>query len=71
MVKSKQTQESLRDLDISELTARLQESREKYFRLQLRHATNPLKDPTVLKPARREIARIHTILTEKATKGKV
>jgi large subunit ribosomal protein L29 len=62
----KAAKESWHDLSVSELEARLQESQEKSFRLRFQHASNPLKNPMEIRTARRQIARIRTVLRQKA-----
>jgi len=61
----KAAKESLHELSVSELQARLQESQEKSFKLKFQHASNPLKNPMEIRTARREIAKIRTILHQK------
>jgi large subunit ribosomal protein L29 len=61
----KVAKESLHELSVSELEARLRESQEKSFRLKFQHASNPLKNPMEIRTARRAIARIRTILSQK------
>jgi large subunit ribosomal protein L29 len=62
----KASPDSLHEMSAQELQARLREAREKSFRLKFQHASNPLKNPMVIRTARREIARIHTVLRQKA-----
>ena len=64
--KAAKTKESLHELSVSELEARLRESQEKRFRLIFQHASNPLKNPMEIRTARREVARVKTILNQKA-----
>ena len=66
MAKKKETKESLHAMSQPELEARLREVEENHFRLQFRHASNPLKNPMVIRQSRREIARLKTVLHEKA-----
>ena len=61
----KAAKESLHELSVSELEARLRESQEKSFRLKFQHASNPLKNPMEIRAARRQIAKIRTILHQK------
>ena len=55
----------LQELSAQELKTRLQESRDDSFKLKFQHATNPLKNPMVLRTARRQIATILTLLRQK------
>jgi large subunit ribosomal protein L29 len=66
MAKKAKREESLHDLSAQELEARLREVQENHFRLRFRHAGNPLKNPMQIRQARREVARLETILREKA-----
>ncbi len=70
MAKKNTPRESLHAMSASELQARLGEAQESHFRLQFRHASNPLKNPMQIRYARREIARLKTVLHHKQ-KGKV
>jgi large subunit ribosomal protein L29 len=56
----------LRDLSDQELAAREDELRETQFRLRLRRGTNQLESPAALRQARRDLARVLTIRTERA-----
>ena len=57
---------TLRDLSDQELAAREDELRETQFRLRLRRGTNQLESPAALRQARRDLARVLTIRTERA-----
>ena len=61
----KVAKESLQELSVSELEARLRESQEKSFRLKFQHASSPLKNPMEIRTARLAIARVRTILRQK------
>jgi len=64
--------EDIRDLDETELNARLSELKEEQFKLRFASATMELENPKVLSSIRRDIARIKTILRERelaATEG--
>ena len=61
----KTTKESLHEMSVSELQAQLKEAREKNFRLKFQHTSNPLKNPMEIKTARRQMARILTVLHQK------
>ena len=54
----------IRELSIDKIRERLDEARENEFRLRFEFATGQLTDHTRLKIARREIARIATVLRE-------
>jgi large subunit ribosomal protein L29 len=54
----------IRALSVAEIQARLDDAREAYFKLRFQFATGQLTDHSRLKLARREIARMATILRE-------
>lgn len=58
--------DDLRDLSIDELHSRLADAREELMNLRFQQATGELTDYTRLRHARRQIARILTILNEQA-----
>jgi large subunit ribosomal protein L29 len=55
-----------RDLSDDELAVKELELRETVFRFQLRRGTNQLDNSAALRRARRDIARIKTIIGERA-----
>lgn len=55
----------LRAMSAEELRKSLKEARESLFNLRFKHATRQLEKVSALPAARRDIARILTILTEK------
>ena len=55
----------LRDMSPQELEMKERELLESIFRFRLRRGTNQLDSPAALKQARRELARIKTIRTER------
>lgn len=61
----KETKESLHAMSLPELQARLKECRETSFRLQFQHTSNPLKNPMEIRTARRQLARVLTVLHQK------
>jgi large subunit ribosomal protein L29 len=56
----------LRELPVGDLRARIAELEEERFRLGFRSATEPLEEPLRLRSIRKDIARLHTVLNEKA-----
>jgi large subunit ribosomal protein L29 len=56
----------LREMSQENLEARLTELTEERFRLRFRSATESIENPMRFRAIRREIARIQTILREKA-----
>jgi large subunit ribosomal protein L29 len=59
-----------RDLSDDELAVKELELRESVFRFRLRRGTNQLDNPAALRRARRDIARIRTIVGERARSAK-
>ena len=59
--------EGLRELKKDELSQKLAVLTEEQFRLELRRATESLSNPLQLRTIRRDIARIKTILKERAS----
>ncbi len=56
----------LRELSTEQLTAKLDEMREERFRLRFRSATESIENPMRFRSLRRDIARVQTILRERA-----
>jgi large subunit ribosomal protein L29 len=56
----------LRDLTDEELDDRLADTRQELFNLRFQSATGALENPARLKLAKREIARILTVRSERA-----
>ena len=55
----------IRSLSVNELEAKLVDLKKDLFMLRMQHATNHLDNPTKISAARRDIARVKTILREK------
>ena len=55
----------IRALSPEEIRSRLDEARERYFRLRFQLASGQLKNSANLRQARRDIARLATILRER------
>jgi len=56
----------LRDMSVEDLESRLGELTEERFRLRFRSATESIENPMRFRAIRRDIARIKTILKERA-----
>ena len=59
---------SLREMDDTQLELTLEETQENLFRLRLQSETERLEAPSEIVKAKREIARIKTILREREIK---
>ena len=57
----------IREWDNVEISARLEELKEDYFRMRLQAETMTLDNPKILKGIRRDVARLKTILRERET----
>ena len=56
----------LREMDLSDLNKELYELLKVQFGLRMQLATQQLSNPNQLKKARRDIARVKTIITQKS-----
>jgi large subunit ribosomal protein L29 len=59
----------LRDMTDNELEARASELADEIFHLRLRRATSQLPNPMKLRETRRDLARVRTVLRERARGG--
>lgn len=55
----------VRALTLEELAEKIETAKAQYQQMLLNHAVAPLENPSEIKKARRDIARMMTILTEK------
>ena len=67
MAKVAEVRAQLRDLSVEDLRARERELDEEVFRLRIQKATSSLEQTSKVKAARRDLARVKTILREKAS----
>jgi len=65
-VKTKEFREDLRSKNIEELNAELVAAKKELFNLRFQNATNQLENTSRIKEVRRNIARIQSVMTEKA-----
>jgi large subunit ribosomal protein L29 len=65
MAKQMQATE-IREMLDEDIRARIVELEEERFRLRFRGATQPLEDPLRLRGLRKEIARLNTVLRQRA-----
>ncbi|MDE6905256.1 MAG: 50S ribosomal protein L29 [Lachnospiraceae bacterium] len=59
--------EELKSQSVADLNAQLVEAKKELFNLRFQNATNQLENTGRIKEVRRNIARIQTIITEKAS----
>ena len=57
----------VRGLSVEKLQEKLQELKKDLFMLRMQHATNQLDNPMKIAAAKKDIARIKTIIREKET----
>ena len=55
----------IKKLDTKELVERIEEEVAKYNQMKLNHSISPLENPSQIKAARRDIARMKTELRER------
>ena len=65
-MKTKEFREDLRSKNVDELSAELVAAKTELFNLRFQNATNQLDNTSRIKEVRRNIARIQSIMTEKA-----
>jgi large subunit ribosomal protein L29 len=58
--------DEIREMGSDDIAGRIKDLEEEQFRLKFRSATEPLEDPLRLRVIRRDIARLKTVLREKA-----
>ena len=63
--------EEIRELDQTELEARVRELKEEQFKLRFQASMMQIENPSIVRKIRRDIARIKTVLRERelAQKG--
>ena len=66
MAKVKATAKQLRDQTVDELRAKEKELSQQLFALRLNKSTGQLESPAKVRTARRELARVLTVLGEKS-----
>ena len=60
------TAKQIREMADVDIRSRIAELEEERFRLRFRGATQPLEDPLRLRVVRKDIARLNTVLRERA-----
>ena len=65
-MKTKEYREDLRTKNVEELNAELVAAKKELFNLRFQNATNQLENTSRIKEVRRNIARIQSVMTEKA-----
>ena len=57
----------IKELSAAELAERIEAEKANLLRMKMNHAVSPVENPTLTKKARRDIARMLTILGQKET----
>jgi len=57
---------SLKDLNASDLKARIQEDELRLKKLEFAHAISPLENPMSIRALRKDVARLKTVLAQKS-----
>lgn len=57
----------IRELSLSELQEKIETAKAELLKAKINHAVSPVEDTTTLKKARKDIARMMTILRERQT----
>ncbi len=65
-MKTKKYLEELKSQSVADLNAQLVEAKKELFNLRFQNATNQLTNTSRIKEVRKNIARIQTIITQKA-----
>ncbi|MCI8622155.1 MAG: 50S ribosomal protein L29 [Provencibacterium sp.] len=59
----------IRELSTSEMQEKLTDLKAELFHLRFQHAINQLENPTRIRAVKKDIARILTVMNEKAENG--
>ena len=60
---------SLKDLSVTDLKARIQEDELRLKKLEFAHAISPLENPMSIRALRKDVARLKTVLAQKTVKA--
>lgn len=67
MSKKKEFLDSIRGLSVEDLKVQLEQSKQRLKKLEFAHAITPLENPMSIRSLRQDIARIQTLINQKAT----
>ena len=65
-MKTKKFVEDLKNMSVAELNAQLVDAKKELFNLRFQNATNQLDNTSRIKEVRKNIARISTVIAQKA-----
>jgi large subunit ribosomal protein L29 len=68
-MKAKEMRAQLREQSLDELQKRLSDLEEQLFKLRFQKSTGQIEDPTRISQARRNIARLLTVIRERRAEG--
>lgn len=66
MTKKKEYLDSIKGLSVEDLKLQLEQSKQRLKKLEFAHAISPLENPMSIRGLRKDIARIETLLKQKA-----
>lgn len=66
MSKKKEFLDSVKGLSLEDLKAQLEQSKQRLKKLEFAHAITPLENPMSIRGLRQDIARIQTLIGQKA-----
>ncbi|MFI3293336.1 MAG: 50S ribosomal protein L29 [Rikenellaceae bacterium] len=58
----------IKELSVKDLQERIEVEKAQLSKLKIQHAVSPIENPSIIKKARREIARMLTVLRQKNAK---
>jgi len=67
MSKKKEFLDSVKGLSLEDLKVQLEQSKQRLKKLEFAHAITPLENPMSIRGLRQDIARIQTLISQKAT----
>ena len=65
MAKTTDFLKSIKELNVTDLTARIKEDEQRLKKLEFAHAISPLENPVSIRGLRRDVARLTTELRKK------
>ena len=65
MAKTTDFLKSIKELNVTDLTARIKEDEQRLKKLEFTHAISPLENPVSIRGLRRDVARLKTELRKK------
>jgi large subunit ribosomal protein L29 len=66
MSKKKEYVDSIKGLSVEDLKLQLEQSKQRLKKLEFAHAVSPLENPMSIRGVRKDVARIETLLKQKA-----